>query len=375
MVKKQGTQQKRKKSVTSPDTVSDSIRQPEKRLNKTTKSTKSNMTDLGSPTLPLPLQQQHQFYTQGSPSYQVVQPMPLFQTPGPGNVQTPVQTYYTPQQHIPAVSQNTNIQATLEMLLQKVNNIDSRLNKLDSIEKSVESVKTKLNSIESRVTKLERGFEASEKKLVDLETSRSFDAQNCDELKKNLEEIESKLSDEKRRNEHLSTEIKSLSTETARLSEESLDSKARSMRDNLLFFNIPECVTFEERKAENCVEKIQAFCADTLKIEEARDIKIDRAHRMGGFVQNKIRPIVVKFNFFPDKVKVKQVAYNVLKNSTFRVADQFPREIKERRQVLYPIMQKARENGKRVTMSYDKLYINNRVVTADDVKARGEAVI
>lgn len=173
----------------------------------------------------------------------------------------------------------------------------------------------------------------------------------------------------------LNAEVNALRQETERVSEESVDLQARSMRDNLLFFNFQECDSSDERRTENCTEKIKAFCAGTLKIEDSQELKIDRAHRVGTYERNKTRPIVVKFNYFPDKVRVKQAAYNVLKGSAYRVADQFPRKIEERRQVLYPIMVKARESGKQVKMVHDKLYINGRVMTAKDVIARGDPVL
>lgn len=192
---------------------------------------------------------------------------------------------------------------------------------------------------------------------------------------KSLQTIEKQLADEKLANERLNAEVNTLRQETERVSEETVDLQARSMRDNLLFFNFQECDSFDERCNENCTEKIKAFCADTLKIEDSQELKIDQAHHVGTYEQNKTRPIVVKFNYFLDKVRVKQAAYIVLKGSAYRVADQFRRNIKEHRQVLYPIMVKARDSGKQVKMVHDKLYINGRVVTAKDVIAHGDAVL
>lgn len=180
-----------------------------------------------------------------------------------------------------------------------------------------------------------------------------------------------KLTDSGKSTDKFSDDLHAIKQETLRLAEESLDLQARSMRDNLLFFNLPESNSFEERRDEKCDEKFLSFCKDILKMENTDSIKIDRAHRPGRYTANKTRPIVAKFNFYRDKQNVKQKASAELKNSDFRVADQYPREIKERRKVLYPVMQRVRERGRRVTMTYDRLYIDGRLVTADDVKSRG----
>ena len=92
--------------------------------------------------------------------------------------------------------------------------------------------------------------------------------------------------------------------EKAELKEDVLDVQSRSMRDNLLFHGVPECDSFDQRKEEKCDEKIINLCDQTLHIENAGNIKIERAHRMGRYTAGRTRPIVVKFNHYPDKVRV-----------------------------------------------------------------------
>lgn len=204
----------------------------------------------------------------------------------------------------------------------------------------------------------------------EIEKSRAYDSQSCDEIRSRHNEIEKELVNERKNSQKMKTECESLLTDYTRLNEEVLDLQSRSMRDNLLFFGIPECSTFDQRKEEDCLNKIQMFCENSLKIENVDAIKIDRAHRIGNFNSNKTRPIVVKFNYFPDKLRVKRAAYENLKDTDFRVKDQYPKQIAERRKVLFPVMQKARSEGKRVTLSYDKLYVNGETITVDSVRAR-----
>ena len=50
-----------------------------------------------------------------------------------------------------------------------------------------------------------------------------------------------------------------------------------------------------------------------------------------------------------------------LKNTRFSIREQFPREVVERRKVLYPVMKRALQEKKRVSMVVDKLYIDGRL--------------
>ena len=103
---------------------------------------------------------------------------------------------------------------------------------------------------------------------------------------------------------------------------------------------------------------------NVIAIDGAGDrIKIDRAHRIGKYDTGKKRPIVVKFNFHQDKIEIKNKAREKLTNTQFRVSEQYPREIQERRKKLIPELIKAKQEGKHAVLAYDKLYINGRLHT------------
>ena len=144
------------------------------------------------------------------------------------------------------------------------------------------------------------------------------------------------------------------------------------MRDNLLFMGITECDSFEGRRDENCSRVIHDFCRDKLKIEDAHDsIKIERAHRLGKYNRDKKRPIVVKFNHYPDKMLIKSRASQELKETNFRVTEQFPKGIQEKRKILSEAMKKARDAGKTASLSFDKLYIDGKMYTVDTIATSG----
>ncbi|XP_053396035.1 uncharacterized protein LOC128556130 [Mercenaria mercenaria] len=143
-------------------------------------------------------------------------------------------------------------------------------------------------------------------------------------------------------------------TETV-LREEITDLKCRSMRDNLLFFKLLE------EKEENCVQKVLELIENDMKIENAKqEIKLHRAHRVGKYNNTKVRPIVAKFAYFPDRERVKMAA-KALAGTPYGVGEQFPKEIVDTRKRLVPIMKKARDEGKDAFIKVDKLYINKQL--------------
>ena len=226
-----------------------------------------------------------------------------------------------------------------------------KLSKFDKIEADVKAISNKLTRVEVKVMSLEHKMSESDKNLADLALSRSVDSDACQDIKKR---------------HALLNCMKNLKSENTLLSENIFDLQARSMRDNLLVFNFDEEKSFKTRKAENCINKIIQFCERDLHIENAADnIKSDRAHRVGHFEEGKKRPIVAKFNFYGDKLNVKANAREHLSNTSFRVGDQYPNEIQDRRRKLVPYLVQARQAGKVANLSYDTLYIDRVKYTHD----------
>ena len=77
----------------------------------------------------------------------------------------------------------------------------------------------------------------------------------------------------------------------------------------------------------------------------------------GKYDQSKIRPIVAKFAYYPDREKVRKNA-GKLKNTNYGISQQFPREIMDTRKKLVPIMKAARAKGQDAYIAVDKLYID-----------------
>ena len=385
-------QQKRTKSQSSPDSLNTSTDNPDKRpvpldaysvmmaqaqdLSMVTQSQMTSPSPSQSilPQIPPYMGANGQFY---NPLPSTPAPQYMMPATSPQQYIMPnnsAQQYISPgYQHPPAAPVSTSPQQTgnvnfQQFVIDKLESLDRRLNKLDSIEIQISSLSNKLSKMDDRVSSLEGSFHNSSRRITEIEASRAYDAQTCDELQSKQSNIDKQLKEVSKCKQKLTDQQVLLQTETARLSEEVLDLQSRSMRDNLLFFNFHECSTADERSSEECSKLVLHFCLDTLQIPDAPQIiKLDRAYRIGRYNPTKKRHIEAKFNFHQDKLSVKRKVNELLKHSDFGVGDQFPKAIQDRRRKLIPLMIKAKNEGKRAVLAYDKLYVNNVLMTADNV--------
>ena len=193
-----------------------------------------------------------------------------------------------------------------------------------------------------------------------------MDSQMCDEIRAKQSKIDSVIKENHTRSTQINHELNTLKEVNSKLAIDVIELQSRSMQDNLLFFNFEECPTASARTEEDCTNNILSFCESTLNIPDARhNIKIDRAHRIGLFDITKKRPILVKFNFSQDKTLIKKCAYSELKDTQYRVSDQYPNAIQDRRKALIPHLIKARGDNKKAVLSYDKLYIDGILFTGE----------
>ena len=93
-------------------------------------------------------------------------------------------------------------------------------------------------------------------------------------------------------------------------------------------------------------------------IEDAKNnIKLHRAHRIGRYNNNKTRPIVAKFVYYPDRERVRLNGNKLFKPQG--VSQQYPPEMMATRKRLIPIMLDARRNGKEISAVIGYLLTDN----------------
>ncbi|KAH3869738.1 hypothetical protein DPMN_032907 [Dreissena polymorpha] len=133
--------------------------------------------------------------------------------------------------------QNTELTELLNMLLNRMDNTDRKLGKLETIQSTMDTLTSKCECMDKQVFKIES-------KILEIEQSRQFDSNMLDNLNKKQKEIEL-LAGRLREHEHL-------------MQHEVTDLKYRSIRDSLLFYKIPE------EKDEQWEKKILDFIESKL---------------------------------------------------------------------------------------------------------------
>lgn len=142
--------------------------------------------------------------------------------------------------------------------------------------------------------------------------------------------------------------------------------QSQSMRNNLIFTGVPEENTNGNETPETTERKLRQHLHDAFRItrDMADSIRFERVHRSPGApVDGKVRNIVAKFTYFKDREMVRK-QWKELEGSVFRVFEQFPQDVIQKRRKLVPQMKEARRQGKRAYLAYDTLYINGKAVRA-----------
>lgn len=167
--------------------------------------------------------------------------------------------------------------------------------------------------------------------------------------------------------------------------DEQVLSEYHNKKYNMIIHNLPEESGSWESNIDS-IDKVHTFFRDNLGVENADNMRLVNAHRMGlrKSIKNTgtgvtlhTRPIIVRFSCMPDKEKVQEKltalrAYNrdipYYKHRVF-VTDQLPRRMDDQRKLLVEQFRNARKNKVKAKWSVDKhgnycLYINNEQVFA-----------
>lgn len=140
------------------------------------------------------------------------------------------------------------------------------------------------------------------------------------------------------------------------------DLENRSRRSNLIVYGVPEpegetSETLEKAVNEGIINKI-------LDLEP---VAIERIHRLGRAGPNKTRPVIFKLLDAREKTAILKNGFK-LKDTEFSIGEDFSRKLRETRKKLWDSAKKNRENKDKVSLAYNKLFINNRVFIWDEGK-------
>ena len=220
---------------------------------------------------------------------------------------------------------------------------------LERLIKNVSQMQSSLQSVTNRVIKLE-----TDVKRINTQTAR------IDRIDKSTNAL-TKQNDETRKNVSLHEgNIRNINTQTSEiekqleyLQERIVSQEERSMRDNLLFFGIPE----EEK--ENTEALLCTFIKNKLpSVHGIFPISFERVHRFGK-QRHGPKPIVAKFSFHKDREAVRRSGRDLKGSPQFSIREQYPHEIYQRRQKLQPKFKEARSKNLRASLHLDSLQVEN----------------
>ena len=149
------------------------------------------------------------------------------------------------------------------------------------------------------------------------------------------------------------------SNEIRKLKEDMLDLKCRSMKNNLIFTGLHRV---HNANTENLLRN---FLYHELGVEEKLEFgNVHRFKTRGG--DNRRAPIVARFLYHAELEYVLSIAHR-LKGTSYGIREQFPQEKENRRRQLYPVMRRARQERRQVTLIRDRLYIDNELYVPSDM--------
>ena len=248
-------------------------------------------------------------------------------------------------------SSHINLEAVLNDIYSKLNQLDAIPSLLCHLE-SLPSIDRRLGGIESKFVHFETELNNLKTDMKQLENRLTGTDHSTTHLRQRLEFLQEERNSAKRENEELRERI--------------LDMQARSMRENLLFGGIEED---EAEKNDPDNTKTELVLKNFLKKDMgiAEDIKFHIVHRLRPRQDGKPRTIIAKFERRKDRDMVLKSAPGKLKDTRYSVYEQFPTEIMERRNILWPVFKREQRMGSNVRFKGDKLFVNGRRIFPDDV--------
>nr|XP_054917232.1 uncharacterized protein LOC126544205 [Dermacentor andersoni] len=130
------------------------------------------------------------------------------------------------------------------------------------------------------------------------------------------------------------------------------DLEDRSRRHNLLFFGIPDGVSETWTQSE---EHICELLSRHLNLR-ITDGTVERAHRLGAYVANKTRPIIVKFSSFKTKESILSQKPK-LKSTGVSIGEDFCRATRLTRKKL---LEFGKSSGQPFSLRFNKVVISNK---------------
>ena len=166
--------------------------------------------------------------------------------------------------------------------------------------------------------------------------------------------------------DYLTNALEFLLTENRKRDDHVLKNETYSRRDNLVFRGF----TTANNDNESCVDKVGTILR-AMGIQQPHKIPFIRCHYL-----NDNKQIIVRFQLYTDRERIWTNRYK-LKNTNYYIAEDFPPAVISQRRQLYPVFKAAKslpEYQKKVTMRDDKLILNGKQYTCQDISSVPAAI-
>ena len=217
---------------------------------------------------------------------------------------------------------------------------------------SLKTIQDVVNTLKDSLTEYKTSLEFAHKQAQEAKEESRRALLEVSELRKEVSGLKYKLA------------------QTENLHEKFLSLETYSRRENLIFDGIPESAQ------ESCLEKVYDVLQNNMNIRDARDnIMFQRVHRLGHmYAGGRPRPIIAKFCWAQDWQRVWDNR-RLLKSTNIWISQDFPAEVRQRRQVLSPILHAAnKQSNMQASLVADTLYINRRAYTINNLQYLPEPV-
>lgn len=206
--------------------------------------------------------------------------------------------------------------------------------KMDDLMEMMQSMNTTMNSkfhdVESSMQELSAQYAALHQGVKDLREEVGTLRKENNELMKKNSELMSKIDQLERKTDDL---------------------EGRSKRNNLIFYGVPRD---SNETNEQCEGRLQDLITD--KLEMTRTVEFDRVHRLNNKPDS---PIIARCCFYKDRVQILKAKRN-LKGTNVFIGEDFSFRVREIRRKLSVHLKTARNNGRKATMVFDHLFIDDK---------------
>lgn len=232
-----------------------------------------------------------------------------------------------------------------------------------SLKLSIQKVEKTTDSTNAKVTAMENRLKTLENKVDDVEKSCQFISGEFDKHQSELNNAKDQIKLLETSCRNLESVTKTLEKQKTEMNNKLIDLESRSMRDNLIFYGVPE--PSEPDNAEDCGALVKEIITNKMGLD-GNSMLFDRAHRLISNNPKRPRAIVVKFHYHTQREQVRQRSYNqdvkkALQDAKLGVGIQQPQAVRDGRRAFYDIIKENEERGNRVRVNGLKLYVNGRL--------------